>query len=260
MGSAEGAPALSLAILNFNEAGTIDAAAREASRVLSGIGRPYELLLVDDGSTDGSRQTILGLGRELPHARAVLHPRNLGLGPSIRTCFFAGRGEWRAWFPADLQADLTELPRLVGLLDDCDVLVTHRDARLRQEGWRRKVISASDRTLVSLLFGIRCRDLHWVRFFRRSVLDRMVLTCRSLTIDTEMLAIALKIGARVREAPFPDRRRIHGVAKGARLGNVAASLGDLLALRLRGLQIAPVGATGTRIDGEIQVLAGDGSA
>lgn len=225
-------PYLSFSLLAYNERATLAEAARRASAVLERCGRTYELVLVDDGSTDGSAVIAEDLARELPYCRTIHHPVNLGIGTGIRTCFFGTVGEWATWFPADLQADPEQLPRLLGLLDDCDVLVTYRDARLRHGGAARKVISWADRALVRFLFGLGLRDLHWIRFFRRELLERMRLACRSPSVDTEMVFRAKRMGARIHQAELPDRARRTGVARGASLRHLVASAADLVRLRL----------------------------
>jgi glycosyltransferase involved in cell wall biosynthesis len=226
-------PYLSFSVLCYNEVDSIEPMARLCSDVLDACGKSYELVLVDDGSTDGSRDLIRRLQGELPRCRAIYHPRNLGIGAGIRTCFFETRGEWATWFPADLQADPRELPRLLRELSDCDALITYRDSRHRCEKLSRKFISLMDRTLVRWLFGLSLKDLHWIRFFRRELLDRMILTSRSPFIDTEMVVCAKRLGARINETPLADRPREHGVAKGATLANVVSAVNELVILRLR---------------------------
>lgn len=226
-------PYLSLALLNYNEEGSIVRAARLCSRVLQRCGHSYELVLVDDGSTDRSRDLIGELTRELPCCRPIYHPRNLGIGAGIRTCYFETVGEWATWFPADLQADPAELPRLLEYLPTCDALITYRDASRRQEGRKRRFISACERFLVWLLFGIKLRDLHWVRMFHRDLLERMRLRSRSPFIDTEMVVAARRLGARIRQVELLDHPREFGVAKGARFTNLLFSMVDLASLRVR---------------------------
>jgi glycosyltransferase involved in cell wall biosynthesis len=238
-------PYLSLAILAYNEQESVERAARLCSAVLESCGHTYELVLVDDGSTDQTPALIDKLVAELPCCRSIRHPRNLGIGAGIRTCYFGTVGQWAVWFPADLQADPLELPRLLRLLPDCDVLVTYRDAWQRRETWMRKLVSFTDRTLVLLLFGVSLRDLHWIRFFRRDLLNRMVLTAQSPFVDTEMIVCARKLGARLCEVPFPDQPRTTGTPKGASLRNLVGAMGDLFGLYGRGVRLAPEGQIGT---------------
>ncbi len=229
-------PDLSLALLTFNEAESLENAARLCSQILAACGVSYELMIVDDGSTDGSRPIIERLVEELPCSRAVFHPRNLGIGAGIRTCYFESRGRWATWFPADLQADPRELPRLIDTLPECDVLITYRDPSRRRETWKRKWISACERAMVRNLFGLKLRDLHWIRFFRRELLNRMVLRSRSAFIDNEMVVAAKQLGARIREVCLLDQPRLFGEAKGARWSNLASAFRDLLVLRTRTLR------------------------
>jgi glycosyltransferase involved in cell wall biosynthesis len=237
-------PFLSLSVLAYNEEASIERAARVCSEVLEGCGKTYELVLVDDGSTDATPAIVHGLAAELPNCRVVHHPRNLGIGAGIRTAYFGTRGRWAVWFPADLQADPRELPRLLPYLEGCDVLVTCRDAARRREGRLRKLISMTDRMLVRLLFGLKVRDLHWVRFFRREVLGRMALHAGSPAVDTEMLACARLAGARIREVPLADHPRTAGQARGASLRNLAGAVCDLVDLYRRGPRLLPAGREG----------------
>jgi dolichol-phosphate mannosyltransferase len=238
MSRAPEAPFLSLAVLAYNEEASVEYTLRVCSEVLEGCRRSYELVAVEDGSTDGTPDILARLAAQLPNCRTIRHPRNLGIGAGVRTCYFATHGQWAVWFPADGQADPGELPRLQTHLEGCDVLLTFRDARGRREGRLRKLISGTDRALVRLLFGLKVRDLHWVRFFKREVLRRMVLSTHSPFVDTEMLVCARRAGARVREVPLEDRPRQAGQARGASLGNLAGAVRDLLALRWRGARLA----------------------
>lgn len=235
-------PYLSLAILNYNEEETLGRAAYVCAEMLESLGQTYELVVVDDGSTDGSRRIIEELCRSLPCCRAIFHPRNLGIGAGIRTCYFETRGEWATWFPADLQADPRELPRLLDDLEDCDALITYRDPAKRNETRKRKWISAAERFLVWSMFGVYLRDLHWIRFFRRELLERMMLRSKTPFIDTEMALAAKRLGARIKQVELLDRPRVAGEPKGARFGTLVKSLWELVAFRVRGASAKPQAA------------------
>ncbi|MEQ8791126.1 MAG: glycosyltransferase family 2 protein [Pirellulaceae bacterium] len=227
-------PYLSFALLNYNEEATLERAARLASDALSACGRSYELVLVDDGSSDDSPAIIRRLTQSLPHCRAIFHGANRGIGAGIRTCYFETRGEWATWFPADLQAHPHELYRLLDCLHDCDVLATYRRVETRHEGLRRRLVSSFDRLLVRTLFGVAVRDLHWIRFFRRGLLERMQPRLTSPAIDTEMLVAAAGMQARIRQEPLDDLPRTAGVARGASLKNLLAAGTETLRLRWHG--------------------------
>ncbi|MEQ8789788.1 MAG: glycosyltransferase family 2 protein [Pirellulaceae bacterium] len=253
-------PQLSFALLNYNEQGTVESAARRASRALAACGRTYELVLVDDGSTDGSGDILRRLAEELPHCRTIFHGENRGIGAGIRTCYFSTVGEWTTWFPADLQADPDELPRLLDCLDDCDALLTYRRPQARRVSPVRKLVSSCDRLLVRALFGIAARDLHWIRFFRRDLLDRLEPRLCSPAIDTEMLAAAVRLGARIRQEPLDESPRTSGVARGASLGNLLGAARETLLLRLRGPGLREAVLNGERAESPARATARDASA
>jgi glycosyltransferase involved in cell wall biosynthesis len=226
-------PYLSMSLLAYNERDSIDLAARRSSRALARCGKSYELILVDDGSTDGSAEAMDRLANDLPYCRVIHHSAHLGLGAAIRTAYFGGQGDWATWFPADMQADPDDLPGLVDRLEQCDVLVTYRNAANRRASLGRKLVSLFDRALVRFLFGLKLRDLHWIRFFRRRLLEQMHLASASPSIDTEMMVQAGRLGARTLELPLKDHPRTAGKAKGAGWANILASTRDLLILWCR---------------------------
>ncbi len=251
-------PYLSMALLAYNERDSIESAAQQSSRALARCGRTYELILVDDGSADGTAQVMDDLAAKLPCCRVIHHPTHLGLGTAIRTAYFAGFGEWATWFPADLQADPGDLPRLVARLEQCDVLMTYRHASQRRASVGRKLVSLCDRMLVRLLFRLKLRDLHWVRFFRRRLLEQMHLKSGSPSIDTEMMIQARHLGARILEAPLDDHPRSAGKAKGAGWANILTSFRDLLALwaRERSIRMSKVKYEATKATVESLFLYG----
>jgi hypothetical protein len=126
------------------------------------------------------------------------------------------------------------LARLLECLDDCDVLLTYRRPQQRHVSAVRKFVSQSDRLLVRALLGIAVHDLHWIRFFRRDLLDRMAPRLRSPAVDTEMLAAAHRLGARLRQEPLDELPRTSGVARGASIKNLLGAATETLMLRLRG--------------------------
>lgn len=229
-----------MAVLAYNEVDSIQRTAELCSQTLQGLGITYELVLVDDGSKDGTHDKMRQLVAALPCCRMITHPRNLGIGAGLRSCFFGTRGQWATFFPADLQADPREIPRLMRELGDCDVLLTYRTGR--SVSWRRRTVSALDRLAVRCLFGIAARDLHWVRFVRRDLLDRMQLISRSPSTDTEILVCSRRMKARIKQVELQEHPRRHGVASGASLKNVVRSLLDLAAIRLSGARVLPPGA------------------
>lgn len=174
------------------------AAAREAAEdlVVAGeIGR-YEILLIDDASTDATPQIADELAAADPNIRVVHHPVNRKLGGSLKTGFAESRGELVLYTDADLPFDMAELAKAVRImrLYDADIVSAYRFDRTG-EGPRRFVYSYIYNFLVRYLFALRLRDVNFAfKLVRRRVLDHVELKSEGSFIDVELLARADRMG------------------------------------------------------------------
>jgi glycosyltransferase involved in cell wall biosynthesis len=122
------APYLSLVIPAYDEEESIPALLERVGAALSGIGRPFEVLVVDDGSTDGTAALLEEGLKRYGWLRVLRMSRNSGQTAAFDAGFKAARGEVIATIDADLQNDPEEIPRLLPLLEECDMVT----------GWRQK--------------------------------------------------------------------------------------------------------------------------
>jgi glycosyltransferase involved in cell wall biosynthesis len=185
-----------------------------------------ELLLVDDGSTDGTGAVAEELRAQYPFLSVVRHRRNLGLTAALRTGFHAVRGDMVLFLPADLESDPeTDIPLLLGKLDEgYDVVAGWRQGR--KEG---KVIASGIYNAVSRwLFGLRVHDMNWIKGFRREVIDSLP----PLRSDWHryLLHIAAQQGFSITEVPTPWQRRRTGRSKFG-LGRIPISFLDVLVIK-----------------------------
>src|SRR5436305_9050162 len=129
---------LSLILPAYNEAAGIAAAVAEADDALAAFCPDYEILVVDDGSTDGTAAAVEAVTRERPRVRLLRHPANRGYGAALRTGFTAARGERVAFTDADAQFDLADLQKLLDQSDDFPIVAGYRidrqDPPLRRFG------------------------------------------------------------------------------------------------------------------------------
>jgi len=182
-----------------------------------------ELVLVDDGSTDGTGAIADGLAASHPRLRVLHHRRNQGLTAALRTGFAAVRGDLILFLPADLESDPEiDIPLLLGKLDEgYDVVAGWRQGR--KEG---KVFASGIYNTVSRwLFGVEAHDMNWIKGFRREVIDNLP----PLRSDWHrfLLHIAASQGYRIGEVPTPWQKRRAGRSKFG-LGRIPISLLDVL--------------------------------
>jgi glycosyltransferase involved in cell wall biosynthesis len=173
-------------------------AASEAGQQLidSGEVGTYEVLVIDDASTDATGAIADKLAAADPRVRVVHHETNRKLGGSLKTGFASARGELVLYTDCDLPFDMAEVSKAVRLLRiyDADVVSAYRLDRTG-EGPRRVVYSYFYNHLVRLVLGLRLRDLNFAcKLVHRRVLDRVELVSEGSFIDVELLARAHRLG------------------------------------------------------------------
>jgi glycosyltransferase involved in cell wall biosynthesis len=215
----------------YNEAGSLEAVAREIHDELGRLGCAYELLVVDDGSTDGSAALADRLATELAGARALHHPQNRGLGAVYRTGFAEARGELVTFFPADGQFPAAIIGQYLAAIEGADMILGTLPER--RDALMARALSFAERLLLRALFG------HFPRFqgivmFRRALLDGMVLASRGRgwTVLMEFILRAERRGARIRNLPITLRPRASGKSKVRNLRNIVSNLRQVFTLRL----------------------------
>jgi glycosyltransferase involved in cell wall biosynthesis len=135
----------------YNEQGNVRRLYESASQMLKRLGVDYEIVLVDDGSTDETPQIADAIASADPHVRVVHHSKNLGYGAALQSGFRAATKTLVFYTDGDGQFDLHELPSLLPLMEDYDIVSCFRIAR--QDGWMRAFNAWCWNRLVCLLSG-----------------------------------------------------------------------------------------------------------
>src|SRR5437588_12861156 len=148
-----GSWSLSLILPAYNEAAVIRQAVDEADAALRRLAGAYEILVVDDGSTDRTADEAAAAAQGRPRVRVLRHPQNRGYGAALRTGFEAARFERIAFTDADCQFYLDDLSVLLPLTDGNAVAAGYRVSR--QDAPRRRLVSWAYNTAVRALLGTR---------------------------------------------------------------------------------------------------------
>ncbi|MBI3521643.1 MAG: glycosyltransferase family 2 protein [Chloroflexi bacterium] len=218
---------VTIAIPAYDEVGSLASVVDEARAVLSGDG---EVLIVDDGSRDGTAALADTLAASHPKVRVVHHETNRGFSGAMETCFRRSRGDWIFLVPADGQTHVDELARFLTRAADADIVVGVRSHRA--DRWERKVLSRGFHLVARTLYDLPLREFSSAFLFRRSLLDEMPFRSRprSATLLPEILFRARRRGARIVELDVPQFPRRAGRAKGGQLSVALITLVELLRL------------------------------
>lgn len=218
---------ISLVVPVYNERDNLPVLHGEISEVLKPLGDAYEILFVDDGSTDGSDRMLRDLRAADPHVRVVTFARNAGQSAAMDAGFKSARGMVVVTLDADLQNDPKDVPRLLDALAGWDAVVGVR--RKRQDSLVRRVSSRVANYVRNRLSDETITDTGCsLKAFRRPALQRLVLYDGMHRFLPTLLKME---GFRVREIPVGHRPRRHGESKYGIGNRLLPSFMDLLAVR-----------------------------
>ena len=214
----------------YNDAATIGGLVDDVHRALAPLADAIEVIVVNDGSSDGSREVLDGLAADRPWLRVVHHERNRGYGGALLSGFAAAQHDWIFYTDGDAQYDATEAASLVPLAaDDVDIVQGYKMGR--GDPLHRKVIGRVYHHVVKLLFSLPGRDTDCdFRLFRRRLVVDRPLTSTSGVICVEMMRSFHDQGARFVEAPVHHYARPSGRSQFFRLPAIARSARQLLGL------------------------------
>ena len=220
-------PEISVVIPVYDEEENLPVLAAELRAALGGLGRSYEILYVDDGSTDGSPGVLRRLAEEDPAVRVIRQRRNAGQSAALDAGFRFARGTIVVTLDADLQNDPADIPRLLEIMDVFDVVSGVRTHR--QDTWVRKVSSRIANRVRNRLTRDSVTDVGCtLRACRTEYLRRIPMFTGMHRFLPTLLKMA---GARTTEIPVNHRPRLHGQPKYTIGNRLWRALADLFAVR-----------------------------
>jgi glycosyltransferase involved in cell wall biosynthesis len=218
----------------FNDAPSIAGLVHKAFATLRRYAHTYEVIVINDGSTDRTAEVLADLQAQYSaQFRVITHPKNLGYGAALRTGFAAARMEWVFYTDGDGQYDPSEIEKLLEVVDGDTVLVNGFKTT-RNDPWHRVAIGWLYNKFARTLFGIRIRDIDCdFRLIRRSELDCAKLRSTSGTICVEIVRMLELCGGNVAEVPVSHYPRLHGTSQFFRFRSLAVTLAQLVGLFFR---------------------------
>lgn len=219
-------PDVSIVVPVFNETGNVGPLAREIAAAFAG--QAYEMIFVDDASTDSTRADLIALKAELPSLRVLSHQRNSGQSRSVRTGILAARAAIVVTMDGDGQNDPADAPRLAArLLASPDQVALVGGQRVkRQDSLAKKFASKVGNGVRKRLLKDGAADTGCgLKAFRREAFLRLPYFDH---IHRYLPALMIREGYQVGFEPVGHRARMAGTSKYTNLGRLWASLSDLL--------------------------------
>ncbi len=216
----------------YNEQANVARVAEQALGVLEGMDADYEIIIVNDGSADDTGRIADELAAGNERVRAVHHDRNRGYGAALRSGFRAARKELVFYTDGDGQFDLAEMPPLLPLMADYDIVSCYRINR--QDNLMRKINGWLWTKVTGLAFSLNLRDVDCAfKLYRRRIFDEITMESTGALIDTEILARAVRKGYTVTQKGVHHFPRTAGRQSGASLHVVLRAFKELWQLRRR---------------------------
>jgi glycosyltransferase involved in cell wall biosynthesis len=203
-------PGISVVLPAHNEEENVERVVNRALEVLEPLADEFEVIVVNDGSLDGTADIVHALVREHhPRVRLLSHIENLGYGAALRTGFAYARYGLIFYTDADNQFDISELAYFVPMMRDYDAVFGFRV--YRYDSVLRSMASWIYNRIVRVLFRVRVRDVDCsFKLFRREVIDKITVECSNFFVDTELVAKARKWNFRLTEKGVRHYPRIAG--------------------------------------------------
>lgn len=208
-------PEISFIIPVYNEEYNITGVFQDLNRIIEAHPQWHaEMIVVEDGSSDGTREVILKLVERYPNVQLILHDVNSGYVKSMRDGIAKARGRYLMYIGADEEFDISEVPSFVNPLlaegdDHADVVLGVRWQRNAYK-LHRFFMSVIYIFMLNAMFRLRVNDYNWSQAWSRRLIDEITIESKSLFMLPEIIIKAFDLGYKVKEVPSNHRGRKWG--------------------------------------------------
>ena len=203
---------ISLIASAYNEEESIEWAARKWVKDLSGIVADYEIILVDDGSTDKTWEIVAAMQEEFPKIRSIKLEKNHGIGAATMIGVYASEKDFIFWDPVDMPFDTKNLPVLLDKINKSNIVIGYRSDR-RHNSLFRKITSYTNYWLIRILSGMSIKDFQHIQIYPRKLFDEISVVSRSTFIPPEVIIKAHKAGYTYAQVEMDYSGRKRGKSK-----------------------------------------------
>lgn len=216
----------------YNEQENVGRTTEKGLVVLETLNTDFEVIIVNDGSSDDTGRIADEIAGRDNRVKVVHHEVNLGYGAALRSGFKAATKELVFYTDGDGQFDIGEMPPLLELTEQYDIVSCYR--LNRQDPVVRKINGWCWTRLVCLLFGLKIRDIDCAfKLYKREIFDNIELSSTGALIDTEILARAKRKGYSIVQKGVHHYPRMAGEQSGASLRVILRAFKELFQLHRR---------------------------
>jgi len=216
----------------YNEQENVGRTVGKALEVLEKLNADFEAIIVDDGSSDGTGRIADEIAGRDGRVKVVHHEGNLGYGAALQSGFKAAIKELVFYTDGDGQFDIGEMPPLLTLMEQYDIVSCYR--LNRQDSIIRKINGWCWTWLVCMMFGLKVRDIDCAfKLYKREIFDKIEMSSTGALIDAEILARAARKGYRITQKGVHHYPRTAGTQSGASLRVILRAFKELIKLQKR---------------------------
>jgi glycosyltransferase involved in cell wall biosynthesis len=223
---------LSVVLPVYNEEDNIYDVIKPVFDTLSSITSDFEIIAVDDGSVDGTAKILEELQSSNTRLKVIRHPENKGYGATLASGFKKAEKELIFVMDADRQFNIAEFTKFLPYIEDYDIVAGFRTKR--RDPLYRCILGTCFNFIVRILFGIKIKDINCgFKLYKRDLPQRMDLVTAGALINTEILALAQRNKAKIKEVGINHYPRIYGKQTGGSLKVILKAILEALRLRWR---------------------------
>jgi dolichol-phosphate mannosyltransferase len=239
---------LSIIVPAYNESRSIEGVVANIKAAGTSLD-DFEILIVDDGSTDDTGQIADALAAKYAEVSVIHHPRNRGFAATYGSGLARARLEYVTFLPGDNEVALGSITNIFNAVGTADLVVPYHSTPWNR-AWHRRVLTWVCVTEINVLFGWHVKYTQGNAVYPTELARRLPITTRHFFFITEMLVHALVAGYTFVHVPLTHQERTYGRSKAMSLANMASAEATMLRLwwhvRVHGLRVVPkVGAEAT---------------